>query len=100
MTETEWWLCTNPQEMIPLLCGKGSRRKVRWFAMACCIRVVPLVLRMDARLTQSLHDSLAVCEKEADDAAWVGRPLFLRTGDLSAAAEAQGAAARAAAKAL
>lgn len=100
VTEAEWLLAGNPHDMIPLLCGKGSRRKVRWFAIACCRRVVPLVLRADAGLSQGLRDSLEVCGNEADDEACLGRPIPLRAGQLSEAAEAQGAAARAAAKAL
>src|SRR5262249_13888762 len=44
MTEAEWWACTEPRLMLDFLRGKGSDRKLRLFACACCrsiLRFIP-----------------------------------------------------------
>jgi hypothetical protein len=39
MTEAEWLACGDPSEMIRFLGERISRRKLRWFAIACCRRL-------------------------------------------------------------
>src|SRR5260370_1333701 len=41
MTESEWWVCQEPQEMLAFLRdrGKASHRKMRLFGLACCLQV-------------------------------------------------------------
>jgi hypothetical protein len=39
MTATEWFSCTEPKAMLSFLRGRGSARKLRLFAVACCRRV-------------------------------------------------------------
>jgi hypothetical protein len=60
LTEAEWLASTDPKPMLDFLRGKGSDRKARLFACACCRRVWPLLLSEIAR------DALAEVEAYAD----------------------------------
>jgi hypothetical protein len=66
MTDMEWKHSTNPEEMIKLLCGKGSRRKLRLFAIACCRRVLPLFVSNGGTVQEALHSTLEMSEQDAD----------------------------------
>jgi hypothetical protein len=39
VTEAEWHTCTDPQKMVEFLRLRGSSRKLRLFACACCRRI-------------------------------------------------------------
>jgi hypothetical protein len=39
MTEAEWDACADPEKMVVFLGRRTSRRKLRWFACACCRRL-------------------------------------------------------------
>jgi hypothetical protein len=53
MDEAKWSACTNPFPMLESLSGKGSDRKMRLFAVACCslLRAV----HTDSRLRHALE---------------------------------------------
>jgi hypothetical protein len=66
MTEVEWLGCGNPLQMLDFVRRKGSERKLRLFACACCRRIWPLL--EDERSRRAVE----VSERHADGAAgWI-----------------------------
>jgi hypothetical protein len=64
MIETEWLAATDPAPILEYLRGKGSKRKLRLFACACCWRI--------HEYTQESHEGrtiLPIAEKLADGVA-------------------------------
>jgi hypothetical protein len=49
MTEQEWMACTDPTQMVGLVDGKASNRKLRLFTVACFRRVRRLFKTKDTR---------------------------------------------------
>ena len=39
MTEAEWRVCADPDQMLEILAGTATDRKLRWFTSACCRRL-------------------------------------------------------------
>jgi hypothetical protein len=68
MTQDEWDRCTEPPKMLLALraSGRGSDRKLRLFAVACC----RLLLRQ-VRVVPSAEHAVDVAERYADGAASV-----------------------------
>jgi hypothetical protein len=60
MTEEEWLACTDPGEMIKFLADRISRRKLRWFALACCRRL------WEHRKDEQVRKALDGAERYAD----------------------------------
>src|SRR5687767_13473675 len=70
MTEQEWLACADPAVMLVFLRGKGSDRKLRLFACACCRAVWPLLDPIHCRaveVAERYADQLA-SEEERDEA--------------------------------
>jgi len=80
MTEAEWLTCTDTVTMLGFLRGRGSRRKRRLFACACCRliwhRIPDGPCRELVRTAERLADGLATHADRQDDvraaALWVG----------------------------
>jgi hypothetical protein len=61
MTEADWLNCTDPTAMLDFLRGKASERKLRLFAGACCVGLLPLT---DDPIRNSLWE---VADRFVDD---------------------------------
>ena len=72
MTGTDWLACASPEEMLEFLRGKGSERKLRLFACACCRRIWHLLpdsgSRQAVEVAERFADGLASAE-ELEEAA-------------------------------
>jgi hypothetical protein len=62
VTETEWLAASDPGPLLEFLRGRGSDRKLRLFACACCRRIRP------KRFGPHLRDLVEACEGLADGA--------------------------------
>jgi len=60
MTEREWMTCSEPETMLHFLRGKGSDRKLRLFAVACCRHIWDLL--EDERSRLAVETSAAYIE--------------------------------------
>ncbi len=60
MTDAEWMNCATPIQMVELIRGKTSERKLRLYAVACCHRISDLI--KDARSREAVE----IAEKHAD----------------------------------
>ena len=67
MTELEWLTCADPRPMLDLLRGKGSERKLRLLACACCRRIWQQLADNESRtlitVAEEYADGLRVCSK-------------------------------------
>ena len=59
MTEAEWVACDDPRPMLEFLRDKGSDRKVRLFAVACCSPLMPLIEDPICRTALEVTDRFA-----------------------------------------
>lgn len=60
MTESEWFTCIEPRDMLHFLRNKSTDRKVRLFACACCRRVWEVLSE------PACHEAVEVAEAFAD----------------------------------
>jgi hypothetical protein len=60
MTEQDWFLCEHPEPMLEFLRGKTCERKMRFFALACCLEVRQWII------DDKSNKALQVCELFAD----------------------------------
>jgi hypothetical protein len=75
MTEKGWQNCTDPRRMLEFLQGKASERKLRLFAVACCRRVLHLMLASKA---YQIGEAIEVAERSTDGVAESDRLAYFR----------------------
>jgi hypothetical protein len=72
MTEAEWLACDDPQKMLGFLRGRGSDRKPRLFACACCRR---MGVNFEVTVHDSMQDAVDLAERCADNPGLLAGPL-------------------------
>ena len=78
MTEEEWLACTNVELMLKFLQSKVSDRKLRYFALACCGRIVDLIVDRRAGAAIEFAEQFA----DVGAARKRGRPAIRKAADL------------------
>jgi hypothetical protein len=71
MTEKEWLDCSDPPRMVTYLRAKGSERKLRLFAVACCRRswaLIPEGASREAVVTAEQYADGLVCNEAREEA--------------------------------
>jgi len=66
MTETDWHTCGDPKPLLHILRDKGSNRKWRLFAVACCRRINRLIVDEPSR--RAVEVAMRYADGEATEA--------------------------------
>ena len=72
MTEAEWNVCTHLLDMLEILQGKSTNRKMRLFAVACCRRINPCFL------CPASHQAILAAERLAEGQATIEEAIPIR----------------------
>jgi hypothetical protein len=67
MTEADWRACEDPTSLLHFLRGKGTERKWRLFAVACCRRIDHLIA--DGRSRRAIEEAARYAEGAATEEA-------------------------------
>lgn len=78
MTEVEWRACTDVELMLKFLRSKVSERKLRYFALACCGRIVDLIVDRRAEVAIEFAEQFA----DVGVARKRGRPAIRKAADV------------------
>jgi hypothetical protein len=66
LKETQWWACSDPEDMLTFLDGRACDRKLRLFGVACCRRVWQLLT--DERSRRAIEVVLRLADGTASEA--------------------------------